>query len=162
MKNELDNGKKRINSDQYLNKDGKRVQIEKLSEDYKNYAYQEAGKCIDQLINNVGINIIELEKSKLEKQGLVKEEHLPSLTYVSFMVNLINRVEDADILKEVYDYIGNEYNFSEEAMNLVYMRAKSILNISLDGEELLPQDPNLISRVNCCRSLEEIKEGISS
>lgn len=156
IKKEFNNGKKQINSDKYLNNDGKRVQIEKLSEDCKNRAYKESGKNIDRLLNQVAINITELEMYKLEKQGLVKEEILPSLTYVSSIINLINRVEDADILNEVYDYIGNKYNFSEEVMNLVYMKAKSILNIPLDGEELLPQDPNLMSRVNSRNKLQKI------
>lgn len=160
IKNEFENEKKQINSDKYLTKDGKNAKIKKLSESYKNRAFQESDKSIQELLDRADINITELEISKLEKQGFVKEELLPSLTYVSSMINLINRVEDADMLKEIYDYIGNKKNFCEESMNLVYMKAKSILNIPVDGEELSPQDPSLINRVNSRNELQRIVDKI--
>lgn len=66
---------------------------------------------------------------------------MPQLMYVTTMVSNITSINDADLLESVFDYICLENNFSDEMVNIVYLKARNIINNDIPsvdtGEEKL-------------------------
>lgn len=121
-----------VENNSYLNKDGKQAKSMELVKAYQYKAYVEVDRVNNSLVNNLDIMISSLDIEKLKNKKPIPKNMLTAITYVSSMVNLINNIEDSPMLKSVYDYIGEEDNFSEEVLNLLYIKTKSMLNKSRD------------------------------
>lgn len=80
------------------------------------------------LNSEVSIILKEYEIKKLENVTGLNAEIMPQLIYVTSMINNIKSINDSDLLESVFDYICVENNFSDELVNLVYLKARNILN----------------------------------
>ena len=88
------------------------------------------------LNSEISIILKEYEVKKLEKLKGLNAEIMPQLIYVTSMVNSINSINDSDLLESVFDYICVENNFSDELVNLVYLKARNILNNEMPSAEV--------------------------
>lgn len=117
-----------IKNDSMLTSDGKKVKATKVHEEYLKKAKDAAEKYVKQL-QNENVNIIKaIEDEKVNNNEVLKGQKIPQIIYVSTMMNSINQLQDAPMLKEVFEYACLDDNFSTEIMNLIYMKANSLLN----------------------------------
>lgn len=94
------------------------------------------------LNSKVSIILKEYELKKLEKINGLNSEIMPQLMYVTTMVNNITSINDADLLESVFDYICLENNFSDEMVNIVYLKARSIINNDIPNADIGEEKSN--------------------
>lgn len=87
------------------------------------------------LNTTVSMILKEYEVKKLENVSKLTNESMPQLIYVNSMINNITGINDADILESVFDYVCSEYNFNDELVNMVYLKARNILNNDIPNIE---------------------------
>ncbi|WP_066889377.1 hypothetical protein [Clostridium nigeriense] len=80
------------------------------------------------LNNEMAIILKEYEIKTLEKINGLNPKIMPQLMYVNTMISNITSINDADILESVFNYICLDSNFSDEMVNIVYLKARNILN----------------------------------
>lgn len=93
------------------------------------------------LNSQISIMLKEYEVKTLERINGLSPEIMPQLIYVTSMINNIESINDSDLLESVFDYICLESNFSDEMVNLVYLKARSILNNNIPNVDV-GQDSN--------------------
>lgn len=94
------------------------------------------------LNNEISIILKEYEIKKIEKMNGLNSEIMPQLMYVTTMVNNITSINDADLLESVFDYICLENNFSDEMVNIVYLKARNIINNNIPSVDMGEEKPN--------------------
>ena len=94
------------------------------------------------LNNEISIILKEYEVKKLEKTNGLNPEIMPQLMYVTTMVSNITSINDADLLESVFDYICLENNFSDEMVNIVYLKARNIINNNVPSVDMGEEKPN--------------------
>lgn len=67
---------------------------------------------------------------------------MPQLIYVTTMVSNITSINDADLLESVFDYICLENNFSDEMVNIVYLKARNIINNNIPNADIGEEKSN--------------------
>lgn len=117
-----------VKNDSMLTDEGKRDKGTKLHEEYLKKAKDAAAKYVNQLQDKNTDIIKAIEEEKVKNNEILKGQKMPQIIYVSCMMNNINQLQDVPMLKEVFDYACLEDNFSSEVMNLIYLKANSLLN----------------------------------
>ena len=117
-----------VKNDSMLTDEGKRDKGTKLHEEYLKQAKDAATKYAKQLQDKNADVIKSIEEEKVKNNEILKSQKMPQIIYVSCMMNNINQLQDTPMLKEVFDYVCLEDNFSSEVMNLIYLKANSLLN----------------------------------
>ena len=93
----------------------------------------------------------------LTKQHL-NSNHLVQLIYVNSMLNSINDIDDADMLESVFNYTCVDANFSDELINMVYMKAKRIANTpgkKIDNSKKIDHNGEVIKSNNNNKDVDE-------
>lgn len=96
----------------------------------------------DYLNREISIILKEYEIKTLEKINGLSSEIMPQLMYVTTMVSNITSINDADLLESVFDYICLEDNFSDEMVNIVYLKARNIINNDIPNVDTGEEKPN--------------------
>ena len=94
------------------------------------------------LNSEMSIILKEYEIKRLEKVNGLNPEIMPQLIYVNSMISNITSINDADMLESVFDYICLENNFSDEMINIVYLKARNILNNNIPNVDVGQEKPN--------------------
>lgn len=94
------------------------------------------------LNSEISIILKEYEIKTLEKINGLNSEIMPQLMYVTTMVSNITSINDADLLESVFDYICLENNFSDEMVNIVYLKARNIINNNIPNVDTGEEKPN--------------------
>ncbi len=122
-----------IKNNSMLTSEGKKAQATKLYNDYLVKVADKGVECTNSLINSVAATLKLIDGNKTKNNDVLKGQKIPQIIYVSAMMNSITQLQDASMLKEVFEYACLEDNFSTEVMNLIYMRANSLLNAANDN-----------------------------
>lgn len=96
----------------------------------------------DYLNREISIILKKYEIKTLEKINGLNSEIMPQLMYVTTMVSNITSINDADLLESVFDYICLEDNFSDEMVNIVYLKARNIINNDIPNVDTGEEKPN--------------------
>lgn len=104
--------------------------ITKIDEELNKREKQEAESYIDEKDENYYSKKIlnEITKQHLNSNMLVQ------LMYVNSMLNSITEVKDADMLEYVYKYACIDKNFSDEIINMIYLKARNLFNMPVKKE----------------------------
>lgn len=94
------------------------------------------------LNSEISIILKEYEIKTLEKINGLNPEIMPQLMYVTTMASNITSINDADLLESVFDYICLENNFSDEMVNIVYLKARNILNNDIPNIDMGEEKSN--------------------
>lgn len=117
-----------IKNNSMFSSDGKKDQATKLHNDFLKRVADKGIEYSKSLLNSVESTLKLIDANKINNNDVLKGQKIPQIIYVSAMMNSINKLEDASMLKEVFEYACLDDNFSTEVMNLIYMRANSLLN----------------------------------
>lgn len=117
-----------IKNDSMLTSDGKKAQATKVYDSFIAKVNSKIAEYTKSLQDNVEATIKLIDENKAENNEVLKGQKIPQIIYVSAMINSINQLQDASMLKEVFEYACLEDNFSTEIINLIYMKANSLLN----------------------------------
>lgn len=140
-----------IEKDTMLSKEGK---MQKANEIRNKFIDKVNVKSLDHyssLQAQLDIALLEEEKRKLENFKGLNSDSMPQLIYVNSMVNSISSINDADLLEDVFNYASEEGNFSDELINIIYLKARNLMNNSAENTE---NEPNAaksgknISKIN--------------
>lgn len=117
------------------------------------------------LNSEISIILKEYEIKTLEKINGLNPEIMPQLMYVTTMASNITSINDADLLESVFDYICLENNFSDEMVNIVYLKARNILNNDIPnidiGEEKSNKTVDVIEASKRGRNRSKVNKIIS-
>ena len=107
-----------------LSKEGKRVEAKALQELYFGRVNSYGEKHLNSLI--VTLNSWEqlYSESKKTNDKYLIGKKLPQLMYVTSM---LNSIDSPELLNEMLEYVSDEENFSDELVNLVYVKANSMM-----------------------------------
>lgn len=94
------------------------------------------------LNNEISIILKEYKIKALKKINGLNPEIMPQLIYVTTMVSNITSINDADLLESVFDYICLENNFSDEMVNIVYLKARNIINNNIPNADIGEEKSN--------------------
>lgn len=128
-----------IKNNSMLSSDGKMAQATKLHDDFLKKVSDKGAEYITSLQNSIDATLKSYEDYKTESKNVSEDEEMENnnikednriqqIIYVSAMMNFISQLEDVSMLKEVFEYACLENNFCKEAINLIYIKANSILN----------------------------------
>ncbi|MVX64930.1 hypothetical protein GKZ28_14640 [Clostridium chromiireducens] len=124
---------KYIKNDSMLTSDGKKAQATKVYDNFIRKVNDKAIEYTNSLQNSAAATLKLIDDNKTENNDVLKGQKIPQIIYVSAMMNSIVQLQDAPMLKEVFEYACLENNFSTEVMNLIYMKANSLLNTANDN-----------------------------
>lgn len=96
----------------------------------------------DDLNSEISIILKEYKIKTLKKINGLNSEIMPQLMYVTTMVSNITSINDADLLESVFDYICLENNFSDEMVNIVYLKARNIINNDIPNVDMGEEKSN--------------------
>ncbi|MDF2882957.1 MAG: hypothetical protein K0R54_3514 [Clostridiaceae bacterium] len=122
-----------IKNNSMLTSEGKKAQATKLYNDYLVKVSDKGVEYTNSLINSIDATLKLIDDNKTKNNDVVKGQKIPQIIYVSAMMNSISNLQDASMLKEVFEYACLEDNFSTEVINLIYMKANSLLNSANDN-----------------------------
>lgn len=125
-----------IQNDNTLSKDGKKIKGDEIKTRFINKVNAAAGNHFEILQTDVDIALTEIKIKELEKFKGLNTEMLPQLIYVNSMLSSINSLGDAELLESVFNYASMEGNFSDEIVNMVYLKARNLINVN---ENLKPE-----------------------
>lgn len=94
------------------------------------------------LNSEISIILKEYKIKALKKINGLNPEIMPQLIYVTTMVSNITSINDADLLESVFDYICLENNFSDEMVNIVYLKARNIINDNIPNADIGEEKSN--------------------
>lgn len=136
-----------IKNDNGYSNEGKARENKKINNIFAQKVSDKAKEYYDKLIAKTDTELNKREKEEAEsyidkndenyyKKKILNEitkQHLNSnmlvqLTYVNSMLNSITSLEDADMLEYVYKYASVDKNYSDEIINMIYLKARNILN----------------------------------
>lgn len=147
-----------IQSDSYLTKEGKREKCLEIKRKFIEKTRNAAKEHYDYLNSQISIIEKENEVDRLENCIGLTAESLPQMIYVNSMLSSVNSINDADLISQLLEYVSLEGNFSDELVNMLHVKAKSILNNkeSNKSAEVNPWDKSNepAARVQAKRSIE--------
>lgn len=117
-----------IKNNSMLTDDGKRIQATKVHDDFLKKVTDKAVEYSNSLKIRAFVEIKSIDDDRIENNDVLNLRKIPQIIYVSAMMNSISQLQDASMLKEVFEYACLEGNFGTEVINLIYMRANSLLN----------------------------------
>ncbi len=142
--------------------------ITKIDEELNKREKQEAESYIDEKDENYYSKKIlnEITKQHLNSNMLVQ------LMYVNSMLNSITEVKDADMLEYVYKYASVDKNFSDEIINMIYLKARNLKDKPVSKPEGLSDEEyklhaifvanNRVKISNICETIEKYNYDYSS
>lgn len=108
-----------------LSKEGKRAEAKKLHDEYLEKVQMAAVKHLTNLNKNIDSWIEKYNEPSQDPKYLIGKK-LPQLMYVTTM---LNSIDSPELLNEMFEYVSEDENFSDELVNLVYAKAKSMMNV---------------------------------
>lgn len=123
-----------IQNDNTLSKEGKKIKGDEIKTRFINKVNAAARNHFEILQTDVDIALNEIQIKKLENFKGLNTETLPQLIYVSSMLSSINGLGDADLLESVFSYASTEGNFSDEIVNMVYLKARNLINTNEESK----------------------------
>lgn len=136
-----------IKNDNGYSAEGKSRENKKINDIFSKKVSSKANEYYDKLISKIDEELNKREKEESESYidkndenyynkkilNEITKQHLNSnmmvqLMYVNSMLNSINSIDDADMLEYVYKYACVDKNFSDEILNMIYLKARNILN----------------------------------
>lgn len=117
-----------IKNDSLLSSEGKKTQATRIHDDFINRIKAKAFEYNKSLITSTDSTIELINVNKINNYSVLIGSRIPQIIYVNAMLNSIDNLQDAPMLKEVFEYACLEDNFSTEIINLIYMKANSMLN----------------------------------
>ncbi|MFU7517641.1 hypothetical protein [Clostridium sp. HCS.1] len=143
-----------IKNDNGYSAEGKSRENKKINDIFYKKVSSKANEYYDKLISKIDEELNKREKEESESYIDEKDEnyynkkilneitkqHLNSnmmvqLMYVNSMLNSINSIDDADMLEYVYKYACIDKNFSDEIINMIYLKARNIINAPIEKKE---------------------------
>eukprot|EP00825_Cyclidium_porcatum_P005628 TRINITY_DN12759_c0_g2_i1.p1 TRINITY_DN12759_c0_g2~~TRINITY_DN12759_c0_g2_i1.p1 ORF type:complete len:235 (-),score=52.30 TRINITY_DN12759_c0_g2_i1:12-716(-) len=121
-----------IKNDSMLTSDGKKAQATKVHDSFIAKVNSKIAEYTKSLQDSAEATINLIDENKAKNNEVLKGQKIPQIIYVSAMINSINQLQDAPMLKEIFEYGCLDDNFSTEVMNLIYMKANSLLNAAND------------------------------
>lgn len=121
-----------IKNDSMLTSDGKKAQATKVHDNFIKKVNDKAIEYTKSLQDSADATLKLIDENKAKNNEVLKGQKIPQIIYVSAMTNSINNLQDAPMLKEIFEYGCLDDNFSTEVMNLIYMKANSLLNAAND------------------------------
>ena len=122
-----------IKNDSMLTSDGKKAQATKVHDSFIAKVNSKIAEYTKSLQDSAESTIELIDENKAKNNEVLKGQKIPQIIYVSAMMNSITQLQDAPMLKEIFEYGCLEDNFSTEIMNLIYMKANSLLNAANDN-----------------------------
>ncbi|MGN9160043.1 hypothetical protein [Clostridium sulfidigenes] len=107
-----------------LSKEGKRVEAKKLHDEYLEKVQMAAVKHLTNLNKDIDSWTEKYNEPSQDPKYLIGKK-LPQLIYVTSM---LNSIDSPELLNEMFEYVSEDENFSDELVNLVYAKAKSMIN----------------------------------
>lgn len=136
-----------IKNDNGYSDEGKSRENKKINDIFAQKVSNKANEYHDKLIAKIDEELNKREKEESESYidesdenyyskkilNEITKQHLNSnmmvqLIYVNSMLNSINSIDDADMLDYVYKYACVDKNFSDEIINMIYLKARNIMN----------------------------------
>ena len=140
-----------VKNDNGYSKEGKVRENKKINDIFNEKLKNKANEYCDKLIAKIDNELSKREKEELESYidendknyytkkilNEITKQHLTSnmivqLTYVNSMLNSINSIDDADMLEYVYKYACVDKNFSDEIINMIYLKARNIIKLPME------------------------------
>lgn len=123
-----------IKNDNTLSKEGKKIKSDEIRTRFINNVNAAARNHFEILQTDVDIALNEIQIKKLESLKGLNTEMLPQLIYVNSMLSSINGVGDVDLLESIFNYVSIEGNFSDEIVNMVYLKARNLINTNEESK----------------------------
>lgn len=121
--NEYGKGLGYIRHNQNLSKEGKIFEAKKLQETYFTKVKTAGVKHLTDLTKNIDVWIEKYKQPSQDPKYLIGKK-LPQLMYVTSM---LNSIDSPELLNEMLEYVSDDENFSDELVNLVYVKANSMM-----------------------------------
>lgn len=137
-----------IQRDSTLSKEGK---IKKASEVRQSFIDKVNSKSLDyfdSLQKQLDIALKEDEIRKLKNFKGLNADMMPQLIYVNSMMNSISSLNDADLLKNVFDYASEEGNYSDELINMICVKARNLVNNATPVEKVANDNDNVLFTID--------------
>lgn len=177
------------NNDCY-SKEGKLKENEKINSIFNEKLKNKSIEYYDTLISKIDDELTKKERQEAESYidesdenyyskkilNEITKQHLNSnmqvqLMYVTSMLNSINEVKDADMLEYVYKYASVDKNFSDEIINMIYLKARNLKDkpvskpkgLTEEADKLLAQSvaKNREKILNICQTIEKYNHDYS-
>lgn len=143
-----------IKNDNGYSKEGKIRENKKINDIFSQKASNKANEYHNKLISKIDEELNKREKEESESYidesdknyyskkilNEITKQHLNSnmmvqLMYVNSMLNSINSIDDADMLEYVYKYACVDKNFSDEIINMIYLKSRNIINAPIEKKD---------------------------
>lgn len=143
-----------IKNDNGYSDEGKSRENKRINDIFAQKVINKANEYHDKLIARIDGELNKREKEEFESYinegdenyyskkilNEITKQHLNSnmmvqLMYVNSMLNSINSMDDADMLEYVYKYACIDKNFSDEIINMIYLKARNIINVSRENKD---------------------------
>lgn len=156
--NDFNSQIKYIQKDNMLSKDGKVKKANEIRENFINKASVKSLDYYDTLQKSLDIAIKKGEIRRLENFKGLNSEMMPQLLYVNSMINSISSLNDADLLEDVFNYASEEGNFSDELINMVYIKARNLINNSTLSQNMENDNDNVLKVAELGKSRAKISD----
>lgn len=123
-----------IKNDNTLSKEGKKIKGDEIRTRFINKVNAAARNHFEILQTDIDIALNEIQIKKLKNFKGLNTEMLPQLIYVNSMLSSINGLGDADLLESIFNYASIEGNFSDEIVNMVYLKARNLINTNEESK----------------------------
>lgn len=117
-----------IQRDSTLSKEGKIKKATEVRQSFIDKVNSKSLDYFDSLQKQLDIALKEDEIRKLKNLEGLNSDMLPQLIYVNSMLASISSLTDADLLKDVFEYASEECNFSNELINMIYIKSRSLIS----------------------------------
>ena len=143
-----------VKNDNGYSQEGKIRENKKINDKFNEKLKNKANEYCDKLISKIDNELSKREKEELESYidendknyytkkilNEITKQHLTSnmivqLTYVNSMLNSINSIDDADMLEYIYKYACVDKNFSDEIINMIYLKARNIIKLPMEKND---------------------------
>lgn len=150
-----------IQRDTMLSKDGKVTKANEIRENFINKANTKSLNHFDTLQKSLDIAILKDEEKRLNNFKGLNTDMMPQLLYVNSMINSISSINDADLLEDVFNYASEEGNFSNELINMVYIKARNLINNSTPSQNMENDNDNILKAAELGKSRAKINDIIA-
>jgi len=150
-----------IQRDNMLSKDGKVKKANEVRENFINKVNTKSLGYFDTLQKSLDIAILKDEEKRLNNFKGLNSEMMPQLLYVNSMINSISSLNDADLLEDVFNYASEEGNFSDELINMVYIKARNLINNSTPFHNMENDNDNILKAAELGKSRAKISDIIT-
>ena len=135
-----------IEKDTMLSKEGKIQKVSEIRDRFIDKVNVKSLDHYDSLQKQLNIALLEDEERKLKNFKGLNADMMPQLMYVNSMINSISSLTDVDLLGDVFNYACEEGNFSDELINMIYLKARNLVNNDAPVQEVESNNENAIER----------------